>query len=159
MLPMSHRIVLGSLAVVIGLSITSVSAAQEKRSPLGFDDTVKQKPVPEGTDPNRVVTGIPVVQKKDMADAKPILEDQDWFESSPFTGRLSLRADAGNGVGYQRGFTYAEAMIPIRDIDKSFLFADFRVVNFMHEDRWEYNFGLGYRWYSPRLDHVIGVNS
>jgi hypothetical protein len=70
-----------------------------------------------------------------------------------------LRGDAGDGIGYKRGFTHIEAMLPIWQGDRSLTFADVRLVNFLHENRWEYNLGGGYRWYSDRYQRVFGLNA
>lgn len=172
---MNLRRVLHSIAV-LGLILTTRTAvnAQAPRAKLGFEDPTVPKvdigddatlpkipaidflPSPSG----KVVTGIPVAQKKEVAAVPtPILSPEGWAATSPFTGRVSVRADVGDGVGYSRGYTFAEAMIPLRQDAQSLLFADVRVVNFDHENHWEYNVGGGYRWFSPRLDHVLGLNA
>src|SRR5262249_17349749 len=125
-------------------------------------DPTPAKPAAQGAVyPSKVESGIQALPKQDAS--KPAINlPADCglaVESSPFTGRVSLRTDVGDGVGYTRGFTYLEGMFPVQQDDKSLLFADLRVVNFDHENRWEYNLGGGYRWYSCNFDHVLGVNA
>jgi hypothetical protein len=146
--------------LAIGLMPVPGAWAEEIRAGLGFEDAASSRlefPAPEGS---KVGFGVPVAQKQDLAE-KPAVAPCDnlGFECCPFTGRYTLREDVGDGVGYTRGFTAFEAMIPIQQTCKSLFFADLRVVNLDHENRWEYNFGGGYRWYSPAFDRVIGVNA
>ena len=97
------------------------------------------------------------VLPKELVDPKAftIIDD----DPSPFRGRLSLRGDVGDGVGYTRGFAYAEGMLPVSQTRDTLLFADVRLVNFLQENRWEYNLGGGDRWYSAPACMVFGVNS
>lgn len=155
---------LGFFALAASLAISTSAPAQEARdikAELGFEPVSESPRPPELPPPlpAKVITGIPVVDKKDLIVPAPVIVSTDSAPYDPFRGRVTVRADFGDGVGYTRGFAFLEAMLPIRQDAQSILFADLRIVNFDHEDRWEYNLGGGYRWYSPRIDHVLGVNA
>jgi hypothetical protein len=73
--------------------------------------------------------------------------------------RWTIRTDVGDGVGYTRGYTYLEGFVPVYQSSESEVaFADARVVNFDHWDRWEFNAGGGYRRYLDKFDVVGGLN-
>jgi hypothetical protein len=75
------------------------------------------------------------------------------------SSRWTVRTDFGDGVGYTRGFTYLEGFVPVYQwSDSDVAFADARVVNFDHWDRWEFNAGGGYRRYLDKFDVVGGMN-
>jgi hypothetical protein len=74
--------------------------------------------------------------------------------------RVSVRHDIGDGVGYDRGFSYLEGFIPVyQPNETSVVFSDLRVVNFDDASRWEFNAGGGYRTYFDLFDVVLGVNA
>ncbi|MBI3823050.1 MAG: inverse autotransporter beta domain-containing protein [Planctomycetes bacterium] len=148
--------------LILGLTFASATpgSAQQKRAALGFEDpTLPRIPAVElPREPGKFVTGIPVVQRKNDGPAEPMLTARDFADNGLFPGRVSLRADGGDGVGYARGFTYLQAMVPLLEDRHSLLFADVRAVNFLDENRWEYNVGGGYRCYSPSHDCIFGSN-
>lgn len=153
---------MGLLTMGLMLAWASSGMAQGNRPRLEFQSDGAPAKAPEylPADPSKVATGIPVAQKP--GDGAPAaLKPGELFgaEASPFTGRVTLRTDVGDGVGYTRGFTYLEAMMPIRQGNRSLVFADVRLVNFDHENRWEYNVGAGYRWFEPRVGAILGVNA
>ena len=156
------QIRLGMLVLSISLSVVSPAWTQQKRATLGFEPTPEVQKAPEEppADPTKVVTGVPVVPKADGAEPRPVLRPIDWMVGQPdyFSGRYTLRTDVGDGVGYSRGFTYLEAMIPLKQSSQTLWFTDLRLVNFDQENRWEYNLGTGYRCPSPFGECILGVN-
>lgn len=143
------------------LALAGPSLGQEPRPRLLFqsDGVPAKTPTQLPDDPTKVTTGIPVLQKQ--GEAPPVLKPADVFaaDASPFTGRVTLRTDVGDGVGYTRGFTYLEALLPFYQRDLSLAFTDVRLVSFNHQNRWEYNLGAGYRWFEPRVGAIVGLNT
>lgn len=156
---------LGWLILGITAIATGQGRSQERRATLGFEETPTNPPkVVRGASPtddfvfqenkhDRVEGVLP----KALVDPKAF-DIAEADDAPPFRGRLTLRGDAGDGVGYRRGFVYGEGMIPVRQSQDDLLFADVRIVNFVEENRWEYNLGGGYRWFCPVCEQVFGVN-
>ncbi len=156
------------LAIGILLIASQGLGAQETVRPkLGFEPASSTPPsdyFPRTI--NGVLTGKPSTKlpetrpPEELAAPAAMTFNADVNEGSvlPRWARISLRGDAGDGVGYRRGFSYLEAMVPILETPSRLLFTDVRIVNFLDKDRWEYNLGGGYRWHSP-ANIVFGVNS
>ena len=147
------------LVCIIALGAAGSSLLAEEvnlpRAKLGFQEIASSETLVFDGKPGGVVPFLP------PPDTKPILGPAHACncDAPGFRGRVSGRVDFGDGVGYERGFAWVEALLPLRQDDGSLFFTDLRVVNFLDEDRWEYNAGLGYRWFSPVCNRVFGVNS
>lgn len=147
------------LSTAVLLAIPALAQAQAE---LGFEP--EPRPHHAATmlplDAKTAGAGLELAQKKEDATDKPAVVSAGDCRcvTDPFRGRLSLRHDFGDGVGYDRGFSYIEAMLPIRSEARSLSFIDLRLVNFDHEERWEYNVGAGYRWLNSNCTTVLGVN-
>jgi hypothetical protein len=91
-----------------------------------------------------------------LADAGPIpwsLDDQ-----QPFVQRFGIAHEAGDGLGFDDGFTTLEFFTPLRgDLVWDNLFGDARI--FMHNDTTVGgNFGVGYRIYDVDRNRIWGWN-
>lgn len=162
-----------SALFALGIATASVlpGQAQESNPPratLGFEAApapIIRDTLPPPQQPHSKPNALPKInttaQPTPMAAQNAVLGAPviDIAEEKPFWTRLSVRSDVGNGVGYTRGFTYLEAMVPLLETNRSLLFSDVRIVNFDQENRWEYNLGGGYRWCSPALNRIVGVNA
>lgn len=158
---MKRLLVVGCLLVLC----RSISAQELPRPKLRYEPTPSSTPydyLPRTTKgmPTARTTGEPELLKQAPAPIPDLTTLTDNGDSAiPMWARISLRGDAGDGVGYKRGFSSLEAMIPVMESQSRLLFANLRVVNFMDEDRWEYNVGGGYRWHSQACNVVFGINS
>ena len=117
-----------------------------------------EKPTPIAVQPapaGAPVLGAPVLGAPVLGGAIPVV----GAEQDPFIGRFTIRGDAGNGVGYSRGFSTLQAMVPLKQTNGSLFFTDLRMVNFDDQNRWESNAGLGYRWFSAPVNRILGVNA
>ena len=71
--------------------------------------------------------------------------------------RYTIRRDFGNGVGYQSGFTYFEAFLPVwQTPGESIAFLNARVINFDDTSYWETQIGGGARCIVD--GSVLGIN-
>lgn len=146
---------LGTLALAAWLLPLAPAWAQEKRATLGFEVPGEKSAPTLPRDLPKDEAPAAAVMPRSMLGLPNICDP----DSKPFWGRLTLRTDVGDGVGYTRGFTTFEAMIPLDQDSRSLWFSDVRLLNFDQENRWEYNLGAGYRWYSERSACVFGVNA
>jgi hypothetical protein len=97
----------------------------------------------------------PVSANPPVAAAAPAPAAQ--FYDAEIDPRYSLRRDFGNGVGYQSGFTYLEAFVPVwQTPGESLTFLNARIVNFDDDSFWETQVGGGARWLVD--GSVLGVN-
>lgn len=80
-------------------------------------------------------------------------------DQQAFVQRFGIAYEAGDGIGFDDGFTTLEFFTPIRgDLVWEMVFGDARV--FMHNDATVgANFGLGYRFYSLEQNRIWGVNA
>lgn len=89
----------------------------------------------------------------------PEIIQADSDDEARIRPRVTVREDTGDGVGYQRGYVYGEAFVPIwQTPGRRIVFLDARGVNFLHAQRWEWNAGFGAR-FQTQCDWVLGVNS
>lgn len=85
---------------------------------------------------------------------------QPWSfdEYTPFIQRFGLTHDAGEGIGFNKGFTTLEWMTPITgDFEWALLFADGRVL-VRNDATVGANFGVAYRWYDLGWNRIVGGN-
>jgi hypothetical protein len=89
----------------------------------------------------------------------PALVTTDDLAGNRLGPRIGIQQDFGDGLGWQHGFTRLDGFIPILQVPRqSVLFAELRGVEFDDVRLWQFDGGLGYRWYNDLLNGIIGLN-
>ncbi len=158
---MSPKSPLAAIPLLFSLLTTAAAAAPADPAPalLSVQEARAarpQQPEPELSTlaaPPGDVGADPAVKDGLFAQAAPA--DPDWY----IYPRVSLIYETGPGVGYHEGFTTFQGMIPLfQRPERSLFFADLR--GLVSDDTLlGANAGAGYRFFSPELNRVFGVNA
>src|SRR5688572_27602017 len=85
------------------------------------------------------------IAKSEISSLAPTAET--WptcFICDTIRPRFTIRADFGDGPGYDNGYTYFESFLPVFESPGRWLvFNNLRAVNFHNDELWEFNGGFG----------------